>query len=425
MAQLYNQSLLPVALKRLEIDQGDRYLGVRIAMNGTWTDEYKYRLHKHKVLGDTISSSSISRHQVYMIHSVQYKPAIYKICAKPVVNSLLPKMGFNRKMPRAVVFGPRALGGSEFIHLKTEQFALQLTYYVRCLTCQGLQNRENLHLTAAYQRFLGLTKQFFQTDPNTICYKPRNSKMTFLWTEIWKHDLRLISQTLWIPESQFKNDQGIMETVLKRQRERAGTSSAISDRMIRNTNTVRLYLRCTFLSDLVDPTAETLSIKDYIFDVSHPRQTTEVYPNQPRPSTAAITNWQFTIRAAFISGRRTVNIIMTPRIEDIEPPAIDTFQDFYSQQPQEISNIIGNGLTEVDEESTKKIAAGLAEDSPITIFGEGSVKDGRGTHATRLYLGAEYLDTDSCSIQSAAITSGDPESITSLRSETSSVLAGL
>ena len=382
-------------------------------MNGTWTDEYKYRLHKHKILGDTISTSSISRHQAYMIHSVQYKPAIkYALqhtrfapsqcheLQKPVVNSLLPKMGFNRKMPRAVVFGPRALGGSEFIHLETEQFALQLTYYVRCLTRKGLQHRENIYLTAAYQRFLGLTKQFFQTDPNTICYKPRNSKMTFLcWTEIWKHDLRLISKTLWIPESQFENDQGIMETVLKRQRERAGTSSAISVRMIRNTNTVRLYLSCTFLSDLlVDPAAANLSIKDSIFDVSHPRQTTEVYPNQPRPSTAAIADWKFTIRAAFISGRRTFNTILTPHIDDIEPPAIETFQDFYSQQPQqEITNIIGNGLTEVDEESTKTIAAGLAEDSPITIFGDGSVKDGRSAHATRLSLGAEYLDTD-CSI---------------------------
>ena len=118
---------------------------------------------------------------------------------------------------------------------------------------------------------------------------------------------------------------------------------------------------------------------------------------------------------------------MTPCTEEIEPPAIDTFQDFYSQQPQEISNIIGNGLTEVDEESTKTIAAGLAEDNPITIFGDGSVnKDGRGAHATCLYLGAEYLDDTDCSIQSAAIMSGDPESpITSLGSETSSVLAGL
>ena len=54
--QPYNQSLVqPVALKRLKIDQGDRYLGVRISMNGTLTNGYKYRLHKHKILGDTIN----------------------------------------------------------------------------------------------------------------------------------------------------------------------------------------------------------------------------------------------------------------------------------------------------------------------------------------------------------------------------------
>lgn len=111
-------------------------------MDGTWTDEYKYRLHKDTVLGDTIGSSSISHHQAYMIHSVQYKLAIkYALqhtrfaprqcddLQKPVVNAILPKMGFNRKMPRAVVYGPRALGGMEFIHLETEQFALQLRYF--------------------------------------------------------------------------------------------------------------------------------------------------------------------------------------------------------------------------------------------------------------------------------------------------------
>ena len=75
---------------------------------------------------------------------------------------------------------------------------------------------------------------------------------------------------------------------------------------------------------------------------------------------------------------------------------------------------IGNGLEEVDELATKKFADGLAADKPITIFGDGSVKDRRGAHATRLYLGSEYLDTY-YSIQSAAITSGaDPATITSL-----------
>ena len=71
----------------------------------------------------------------------------------------------------------------------------------------------------------------------------------------------------------------------------------------------------------------------------------EVYPEQPTPSTTAIKDWQFTIRAAFISGRRTINTTMTPREQPHAPQLIDTFGDFYSQQPQAITNIIGNGLT--------------------------------------------------------------------------------
>ena len=108
------------------------------------------------------------------------------------------------------------------------------------------------------------------------------------------------------------------------------------------------------------------------------------------------------------------------------PLIIDTFGDYYSHQPLEITNIIGPGMGEVEESVTKKFADGLAADSPITIFGDhGSVKDGRGgSHATHIYLGSDYFDTD-YSIESAAITSGDPATIAWLGSETSSVLSGL
>ena len=150
-----------------------------------------------------------------------------------------------------------------------------------------MQNRREYHphLTAVYQHYLGLTTQFFTVHPDTICYKPLNSKMTFLWTEMWKYDVQLISKSLWIPESPFDNDMGIMETVLlQRQRERAGTSSAISARMIRNTNTVRIYMRCTFLSDIVEQTAGGPRIPDYIMHASRPRQMTEVHQNSQHPA---------------------------------------------------------------------------------------------------------------------------------------------
>ena len=159
-----------------------------------------------------------------MIHSIHYKPGInYALqhtqftsdqCSelqKPVVNALLSKMGFSRKMARAAVYGPRHLGGLEFIHLKTEQFCLQLQYLVRCLAKCTLQTREYLHPIAAYQQFLGTQKPFFNQDPSKFCYKPKNSKLTYLWTKLHEFDLRVASSVLWTPQSKFKNDKTIMD----------------------------------------------------------------------------------------------------------------------------------------------------------------------------------------------------------------------
>ena len=240
---------------------------MRITLEGSWKAEFDHRLREHTTLTNIIQAGSISRQQAYMIHSIHYKPGItYALqhtrftsvqcedLQKPVVNALLPKMGFSRKMARAVVYGPRRLGGLEFIHIETEQFCLQLQYLVKCLSQSTLQTREYLHLTAAYQQYLGTKTQFFNQEPTRFCYKPLNSKLTFLWTKLKEYDLRISSSILWTPHSKYENDQTIMDEVLTKQVELCGTLSAFSDRMIHNTNTVRLYLKCTFASDITDIT---------------------------------------------------------------------------------------------------------------------------------------------------------------------------
>ena len=121
--QPLHQLLPRVPLKRLTITAGDRYLGIRITIDRNWKDEFIYRLQKHKTLSDIIINSNISRTQAYMIHSVHFKPAIkyalehtrftpkqLKSLQVPIDNSLLWKMGFNRKMKRAICYGPRHLG---------------------------------------------------------------------------------------------------------------------------------------------------------------------------------------------------------------------------------------------------------------------------------------------------------------------------
>ena len=66
-----------VKLHRLEPDQGERYLGVRMTIEGSWKDEFNYRLAKQKKLAAIrISEIPTSRAQAFMIHQVQYCPSI-------------------------------------------------------------------------------------------------------------------------------------------------------------------------------------------------------------------------------------------------------------------------------------------------------------------------------------------------------------
>ena len=193
--------------------------------------------------------------------------------------------------------------------------------------------------------------------------------------------------------------------------------------MIRNANTVRLYLKCTYASDL--KSTLTGHIKENLYLVTSPRETTKVYPCQQHPSKVAVQDWQRCIRLSFLSGAHSmpIQLLPTPDLMDMPYPTT-TFTAFYLSQPPSVSDIVGQSLLDIPECSTAAFATSLEHTDQITIFGDGSVKDGRGAHSTRIYANSEFLP-DTPSIESSAITSGDPDTITSLRSKTSSVLSGL
>ena len=201
--------------------------------------------------------------------------------------------------------------------------------------------------------------------------------------------------------------RAIMDAIIDKQEEFRGTSSFLNARMVQNSNTVCLYLKCTFTSDLKNHATNR---------VTAPRTTSEVYAYQPRPSDVAISNWQRCIRLTFLSGDRTMPSALIEKPELMEMPPPKTFTEFCASQPQSVQNIVGRKiLSSISEHDTATFAQLLDSTDAIAIFGDGSVKDGRGAHSTRIYANNEFADTTP-SIESSAITSGDPTTITSLRS---------
>jgi len=69
----------------------------------------------------------------------------------------------------------------------------------------------------------------------------------------------ILSAKWWIPTTEFDLDPPIMPSLLAAQRRAYNIPHAISDKVIRHANIVRLFLRATFLSDILTPDMTTIA----------------------------------------------------------------------------------------------------------------------------------------------------------------------
>jgi hypothetical protein len=78
-------------------------------------------------------------YQAVYLPSVSYSlpighlsPALLTKIQASAIRTFLPKCGYNRNIPRAVVFAPHEYGGIEYRHLSVEQGAGQIEYFLKC-----------------------------------------------------------------------------------------------------------------------------------------------------------------------------------------------------------------------------------------------------------------------------------------------------
>jgi hypothetical protein len=127
-------SIDSTSITRLEPDKGTHVLGVRMAMNGSFKDELEYRISQSVTMGLKLYKSWLSPIDACMVYETCFRPALeyslmittFSKChldqiQKPFVHLLLPKIGLNRHMPRAVIYGPVFRGGLGIVKLEEQQ----------------------------------------------------------------------------------------------------------------------------------------------------------------------------------------------------------------------------------------------------------------------------------------------------------------
>ena len=123
-----------MTIKRVEINEACKVLGVRISIDGRWNEEYCNWLAKGRAFANTVRTAKFKRvcglrvFQFIWSAKVRYPMSIIgltpKQCAKiesPVVSACLSAAGLCRTFPRAVVFAPVHLGGLGWQSMSTIQ----------------------------------------------------------------------------------------------------------------------------------------------------------------------------------------------------------------------------------------------------------------------------------------------------------------
>jgi hypothetical protein len=241
-------------LKRIEINEADRQLGIRVALDGKFKDEYEYRVDRAYQLGKRVLHSNLTPIGAQMAYSIYYKPMIeYPLSLttftdrecdtihSKFVHRCLPKMGFNRHMPRIVIFGPKKYGGMNYFDLKLQQLHIHLKTtkgHMRRGDQVGNAIKANIN---ALQLISGSADNILQQDPSQYTYIDNQTSLEYIWKQSYNYQFR-IHYNIDIPEAYFEQDLAIMDI--------ARTKDTLSPRQLSAINNCRLYYKVIYLGDM-------------------------------------------------------------------------------------------------------------------------------------------------------------------------------
>ena len=105
----------------------------------------------------------------------QFTPEQCEEYMKLTRQTFLPKLGWNRHAPLAVIHGPTLLGGNGRVHLETEQF-IQHVKFLMGYFCQATPNGKLFRiLLETYQLVLGVGYHILDEPERIIPHTEHNS----------------------------------------------------------------------------------------------------------------------------------------------------------------------------------------------------------------------------------------------------------
>ena len=130
--EIDNNSRKQTTLKRIETPDSERFLGVRCGLDGSDDIELHYRIQEAQKLARRIKIPPLTRFDAEIVFrkrwmaTIKYYLLITSITTEQyhqlskIVEQAIPKLGFNRHMPKVVIYRSKQFGGRQLMKPHTE-----------------------------------------------------------------------------------------------------------------------------------------------------------------------------------------------------------------------------------------------------------------------------------------------------------------
>jgi hypothetical protein len=279
-----------------------KYLGMHIALDGNmWSQEQSLQQLCDKFI-IVFAQSSFSTMDIHQCYTTVFAPAIkyvfpgtslsesflYKL-QLPILNLVLPKLGFNQHMPRDVVLAPLHFGGLGLMDLYVEQGVAHIMFILGQIRSFSPAADTILILLESYQISSGLPDNPFQ-------FTKVQSYVSSPWVQSVQQFLCQCNATIALPGLHIigllrQNDAFIMHTAV-------ALGFSASD--LSCINQCRLFLQVMTLSEICNDNGDHIllaALEGHTSALGTPSlqvhsQSTLQWPDQPRPEAASWRIWR-------------------------------------------------------------------------------------------------------------------------------------
>lgn len=375
-----------------------------------------------------IHATPLTRSEAYTIYTERFKSTFFYPLAvtqftkhqshqiqSKIYQQLLPKLGYNRHTPLAVILGPYKYGGSNLATYYNEQHIQHIERMLRYIRQNCYLGQLYLTSIEQYQQYIGTELPIF-SQPSTNFQYGEKHIVKYIWDACTTIHLTLDIPNLHTSPPTYSNDRFIMDLFIHLN---------LDDYTLRILNNVRLWLRVEKMSDIFHHTTQQLHL--WVSNVTRQNSTPLNWPLRRKPSPTHISIWKTNIYKLCRGIREPLHPFGTPlqplpnqcpsfTLPHLSPPTLATFisslppylLDFFCSHP------IGLPL---DDTTTPTIVKWLTNDELIAAT-DGSAPDGLGSHA----YGFTSSTCFTTIVGSAMRTPGNRDEMTSLRAEHGGVI---